>query len=759
MKKTKVLLYILLFSSVQSLFAQTQQGYVKTIGRPEKKGEALGGVAVRVKGEHNSVISEDDGTFSMPMANKKNGDSYTLQQVQKNGYELNENDIIGRPLAFSDKVPLTIVMVSSEQLQADKQRIENNAFAVAEKNFKNKYSLLEKQLADNEITIEKYQEEIQQLQKKFEKYQSLIAGLAEHYAHTDYDQLNEKDREINICIENGDLDRADSIICTLFDPIDVLKRNKEALAQIDMQIGQANEILAQAYEDMASVLRQQEKDAEYLFQLYTIALAKFDNEKALFYIETRAELDTTNPGWQFNAAFFAQEQNDFVQARKYYSRALELYRKLAKDNPKAYETDLASTLNNLAILYKTTQQITESENMYLEALENYKHMAKLKPERLPNVARTLNNLALLYSNTQRFEESEAMYQEALETFRLLASDNPQAFEHDIAMTLNHLAVLYEKTQRLTESENMHLEALKIHRRLAANIPKAHEPYVAMTLNYLADLYFNSRRLEECDTLYLEALDIYRRLTKDNPQVYEPNLVTTLSSLAILYYKTQRFNESSVFYLEALNIYRRLAKDNPQVFQPRLATTIYSIGLLHWQQEQYTQAIPAFEEALELYGSLSLHNTSYEKWREKSLYMLTQLYQMTDEHDKYLSANLERIFLLKKHYQDDTDTYRRDYARALGDQSFQSLFIGHWEESERFAREALSIDSSYYWFNTNLAASCLFQGKYAEADTIYRQYKNELKESFLQDLDVFEAAGIIPEDRQTDVEEIKKLLNE
>ena len=244
--KIKILLCFVLATIGQSIFAQTQQGYVKTLGRPEKKGEALGGVTVRVKGEHNPVVSNNNGTFSLLLADKKNGDAYVLQQVQKNGYELNEKDLIGRQFAFSDKVPLTIVMVSSEQLQADKQRIENNAYKTAEKNYKAKYNLLEKQLADNKITAEQYREEIQDLQNKFEKYQSLIDGLAEHYAHTDYDELDEKDREINLCIENGDMERADSLIRLLFDPIGVLERNKEALAQLDLQIGQANDIIAQA---------------------------------------------------------------------------------------------------------------------------------------------------------------------------------------------------------------------------------------------------------------------------------------------------------------------------------------------------------------------------------------------------------------------------------------------------------------------------------------------------------------------------------
>ena len=251
MKKLIYIILLLLSLSSQPLLAQTQKGYVKTLGRPEKKGEALAGVSIRVKGEHNPVLSDNDGTFSLLLPGLKNGDAYTLQQVQKPGYELNETNLIGQPNAFSDKVPLTIVMVSSLQLQADKQRIENNAFKVAEKNYTAKLQQLENQINSNSISIEQYQEEQKKLLSKFENYQSLIDGLAEHFAHTDYDGLDEKDKEINLCIENGDLERADSLINLLFDPLDVLKRNKDALAKIDRQIAQAKGMLKKANEDMA----------------------------------------------------------------------------------------------------------------------------------------------------------------------------------------------------------------------------------------------------------------------------------------------------------------------------------------------------------------------------------------------------------------------------------------------------------------------------------------------------------------------------
>ena len=97
--------FLIILFSVLSCWAQTQQGYVKTLGRADQKGVALSGVSVRVKGEHNPVLSKADGTFSLSFPDKKNGDTYSLLQVQKSGYELNEMDVIGRKYALSDKIP------------------------------------------------------------------------------------------------------------------------------------------------------------------------------------------------------------------------------------------------------------------------------------------------------------------------------------------------------------------------------------------------------------------------------------------------------------------------------------------------------------------------------------------------------------------------------------------------------------------------------------------------------------------------------
>lgn len=389
MKHTLCILYFILHAI--ACLAQNQSGMVKTLGRPAQKGVPLAGVTVRIAEAHNAVVSGKDGAFSLPM-NKKDGESFVIRQVQKAGYELNDRNLIGRKYAFSSTHPITIVMVSAKQLQAEKARIENNAYSVAEKNYKNKLAALEAQLKNGQIDAENYNGQIRSLQGDFERFQSLIDGLSEHYAHIDYDEMDENEKEIAQCIENGNFDKADSLIHQCFDVTDVLSRNLKALDRIEQGISQAKDVIADTNRLMAEVLKRQAKDAEYLYQLYTIALARFDNEKAEQYILTRAELDTTNVEWTVQAAkFIADYRSDYDEAMRCYDRA-ERY---ASKQP----TWLSTIYTNKGSIYleqgKYVEAIKADSIALGLSLNLYGKKALLTLKLINNTAATLRKLGQL----------------------------------------------------------------------------------------------------------------------------------------------------------------------------------------------------------------------------------------------------------------------------------------------------------------------------------------------------------------------------
>ena len=336
--------------------------------------------------------------------------------------------------------------------------------------------------------------------------------------------------------------------------------------------------------------------------------------------------------------------------------------------------------------------------------------ANLSEEEL---AKSLFEYGHFLQTNKRYDLAEVRYRENLDICQRLAAISPYAYEPGLAGTQNNLGVLYNNTQRYKESEKMYLSALKIYQRLTAANPQVYEPDLAMTQNNLGLLYSDIRRYEESEEMHLSAMEIRRRLAAANLQVYEPDLAMTQYNLGCLYSDTQRYEDSEKMYLSAMEIRRRLAVANPQVYEPDLADTQYNLGCLYYNIQRYEDSEEMYLSALEVYQRLTAVNP--------------QVYE------PYL-------------------------VRACNNLSFLFLAQGNFEEAERYAREGSKYDFTHHTIYTNLAASLLLQGRYAEAEEIYLRYKEELKEDFLSDFEDFYRRGIIPPEREDDVERIKKLLS-
>jgi tetratricopeptide (TPR) repeat protein len=75
----------------------------------------------------------------------------------------------------------------------------------------------------------------------------------------------------------------------------------------------------------------------------------------------------------------------------------------------------------------------------------------------PDVATSLNNLALLYKTQGHYAKAEPLYKRSLAIReKALGPDHP-----DVANSLVNLAALYRATKRSTEAEALEMRAAKI----------------------------------------------------------------------------------------------------------------------------------------------------------------------------------------------------------------------------------------------------------------------------------------------------------
>ncbi|MEL6256906.1 MAG: hypothetical protein AAFR87_33220, partial [Bacteroidota bacterium] len=122
------------------------------------------------------------------------------------------------------------------------------------------------------------------------------------------------------------------------------------------------------------------------------------------------------------------------------------------------------------------------------------------------------------------------------------------------------------------------------------------------------------------------------------------------------------------------------------------------------------------------------------------------------------------FLKKLQKEESSDQMiANEIVKTYANFSHDCIMLKRFEEAEKHARKACSLDEKNQLAISNLASSLLFQGKYKQAKKIYLQWKDEeyeeddyefMKELFLEDLNSFEKAGIIHPDTQ----KIKELLD-
>ncbi len=159
-------------------------------------------------------------------------------------------------------------------------------------------------------------------------------------------------------------------------------------------------------------------------------------------------------GGQWNtlnaAGFEAYHRGDYAEAEKEWSAALKKAEGFGPQNPR-----LATSLNNLAVLYLTQGRYAETVPLFKRALAIDEKT--FGPEH-PEVATDLNNLAELYRAQGKYAEAEPLHERALAIYeKALGPDHPH-----LAASLENYAALLRKTGRTTEATKMEARAKAIH---------------------------------------------------------------------------------------------------------------------------------------------------------------------------------------------------------------------------------------------------------------------------------------------------------
>jgi tetratricopeptide (TPR) repeat protein len=250
------------------------------------------------------------------------------------------------------------------------------------------------------------------------------------------------------------------------------------------------------------------------------------------------------------AGYYLNERAEYAEAATLFRWALEIREEaLEPEHP-----DIATSLNNLAVMYRAQGKYQEAEPLYQRALAIDE---KAVGAGHPSTATSLNNLAGLYRDQGRNTEAEPLYQRALTVReKALGPDHPLT-----ATSLNNLAELYRDQGRNTEAEPLYRRALYIFEKALG----AGHPSTATSLNNLAELLGGLEKPAEAEQLHRRALRIREKAL--GPK--HPDTAGSLNNLAGLLYRQKESAETEPLFLRALTILEKaLGLEHPNTARVR-----------------------------------------------------------------------------------------------------------------------------------------------------------------------------------------------
>ncbi len=392
------------------------------------------------------------------------------------------------------------------------------------------------------------------------------------------------------------------------------------------------------------------------------------------------------------------QEGKYTTAIPLAERALALREKiLGKLHP-----DVATSLNNLALLYDAQGNYQQAEQLYQRSLAI---LEKILGKEHRNIATSLNNLATLYRAQGKYSQVEPLLQRSLAILEKVLGN-----EHrDVANILNSLALMYDAQGKYPQAEPLYLRSLAIYEKLLGR----QHPSVANSLNNLAALYQAQGKYQQAEPLYQRALSIYEKaLGKEHPDI-----ALSLSNLAALYQAQGKYQQAEPLFKRSIAIREKvLGKEHPDV-----STSLNNLAGLYQEQGKYQQAEPLFQRALAL--------------REKVL---------DKEHPSVATSlnNLAALYRLQGNYQQAEPLFQRSLAireKVLGNEHLsvaQSLnnLAGLYQDQEKYQQaeplfqRSLAIREKVLGNEhpsvatglNNLALLYRDEGKYQQAEPLFQR---------------------------------------
>jgi len=443
-----------------------------------------------------------------------------------------------------------------------------------------------------------------------------------------------------------------------------------------------------------------EGNAEALLSVGDSDRALTEAKKARGIAQNLVKLKPDNVYYQLALSISTGEVGDVLEAQGNHAGALVAYQEsqkimealAAKQPDKAeWQNDMLDRDYRIGDVLKALRRLPEALKAYEDGLKIAEALTKRDPNN-PSWQRNLSicddRIGDVYLSQGHRNKAIALFRASLKIRQMLVAKNPDntQWQRDVALSDEKIADVLNQEGQTDAAVALYQDSLKIRRTLVAKDPSntGWQHDLSVSEERIGDLLRAKDDLSGALAAYMDDLHTAKMLAKKDPGIAEWQRDVSISDYRVggILEAQHKLPEALVYYRDALSIINTLEQKDPNDPQ-RLADLLYGLR----------------------------RNAKAELAAKNAVQALTDQQQLLKLRREIFAAA-------------PNDATKSALTDALGSTSYTLLFNRQWQQALDLAEEALKLDPSKVWIETNRAHALLFLGHYDEATTIYLADKDK-----------------------------------
>ena len=292
------------------------------------------------------------------------------------------------------------------------------------------------------------------------------------------------------------------------------------------------------------------------------------------------------------------------KAESIYIKTVDLFKRLAQEDPKVHQQNLAWAYNMLANFYHNDKQDSNrSLQVRQKALDIYKTLFKREPKRFfERLFRTYNSMGLSYQALKQYALAQKSYQKGFELIQSIREENSSDYKQHLAQALNLLGAVYAKLEKHNQAYKHLKQAESLYKQLLFEDSYKFKPFLLSVQQDIASLYVHQKEYAKAWRLYQDTFVKYQGLLDKKPLHYNMPMAKILNSMAwiaLVDEKMQKKSQVRRLLRESLSHSKELQKINRFYYASLGFTSYLYLAYLSIREGNILESFKHYERALSL----------------------------------------------------------------------------------------------------------------------------------------------------------------